>query len=148
MACKYCGKDNMLIMDNILTGGVCSECRNKVREKLDKNKDKIQLFYDKIQGLGLMTYFVNYMNVLKTDCGILQLKDVKEDKRRKFPIVLVYTGVNNKSVQEIEISVLNENIKVIYICGNKMGGLTIDNTGKYTAIGVKERKISKGEFLK
>ena len=58
MACKYCGKDNMLIMDNILTGGVCTECRNKVREKLDENKDKIQLFYDKIQSLGLMTSFV------------------------------------------------------------------------------------------
>lgn len=148
MACKYCGKDNMLIMDNILTGGVCTECRNKVRAKLDENKDKIQLFYDKITELGLMKYFVNQMSILKADCGILQLKDVKEDNRRKFPIVLVYTGVNNKSVQEIEISVFNENIKVVYICGNKTGGVLIDNNGKYTPMGVKERKISKGEFLK
>lgn len=148
MACKYCGKDNMLIMDNILTGGVCTECRNKVREKLDENKDKIQLFYDKIQSLGLMTSFVNYMNVLKKDCGILQLKDVKEDNRRKFPIVLIYTGVNNKSVQEIEISVFDDSIKVVYICGNKIGGMFIDKEGKYTVIGVKERKIPKGEFLK
>ena len=148
MACKYCGKDNMLIMDNILTGGVCTECRNKVREKLDENKDKIQLFYDKIQSLGLMTSFVNYMNVLKKDCGILQLKDVKEDNRRKFPIVLIYTGVNNKSVQEIEISVFEDSIKVVYICGNKIGGMFIDKEGKYTVIGVKERKIPKGGFLK
>lgn len=148
MACKYCGKDNMLIMDNILTGGVCTECRNKVREKLDENKDKIQLFYDKIQSLGLMTSFVNYMNVLKKDCGILQLKDVKEDNRRKFPIVLIYTGVNNKSVQEIEISVFDDSIKVVYICGNKIGSMFIDKEGKYTVIGVKERKIPKGEFLK
>lgn len=148
MACKYCGKDNMLIMDNILTGGVCTECRNKVREKLDENKDKIQLFYDKIQSLGLMTSFVNYMNVLKKDCGILQLKDVKEDNRRKFPIVLIYTGVNNKSVQEIEISVFDDSIKVVYICGNKIGGMFIDKEGKYTVIGVKERKIPKGGFLK
>ena len=148
MACKYCGKDNMLIMDNILTGGVCTECRNKVREKLDENKDKIQLFYDKIQSLGLMTSFVNYMNVLKKDCGILQLKDVKEDNRRKFPVVLIYTGVNNKSVQEIEISVFEDSIKVVYICGNKIGGMLIDKEGKYTVIAVKERKIPKGEFLK
>lgn len=148
MACKYCGKDNMLIMDNILTGGVCTECRNKVREKLDEKKDKIQLFYDKIQSLGLMTSFVNYMNVLKKDCGILQLKDVKEDNRRKFPIVLIYTGVNNKSVQEIEISVFDDSIKVVYICGNKIGGMFIDKEGKYTVIGVKERKIPKGGFLK
>ena len=148
MACKYCGKDNMLIMDNILTGGVCTECRNKVREKLDENKDKIQLFYDKIQSLGLMTSFVNYMNVLKKDCGILQLKDVKEDNRRKFPIVLIYTGVNNKSVQEIEISVFDVSIIVVYICGINLVGMFLDKEGKYTVIGVKERKIPKGGFLK
>ena len=141
MACKYCGKDNMLIMDNILTGGVCTECRNNVREKFVEKKDKIQ-------SLGLMTSFVNYMNVLKKDCGILQLKDVKEDNRRKFPIVLIYTGVNNKSVQEIEISVFDDSIKVVYICGNKIGGMFIDKEGKYTVIGVKERKIPKGGFLK
>ena len=148
MACKYCGKDNMLIMDNILTGGVCTEWRNKVREKLDENKDKIQLFYNKLQELGLMNIFVHNINILKTDCGILQLKDLKEDKRRKFPIVLVYTGVTNDSVMEIEISIAGQDLKIAYTSGKNVAGLIIKNTGKCTAFGVKERKISKGEYLK
>ena len=148
MACKYCGKDNMLIMDNILTGGVCTECRNKVREKLDENKDKIQLFYNKIQELGLMNVFVHNMNILKTDCGILQLKSVKEDKRRTFPIVLVFTGVTNKAVQEIEISIIDKNMKITYTCGAKVSGIIIENTGKCKVLDVKERKMSKGEYLR
>lgn len=148
MACKYCGKDNMLIMDNILTGGVCTECRNKVREKLDENKDKIQLFYDKVQELGLMNVFVHNMNILKTDCGILQLKSVKEDKRRTFPIVLVFTGVTNKAVQEIEISIIDKNMKITYTCGAKVSGIIIENTGKCKVLDVKERKMPKGEYLR
>ncbi len=148
MSCKYCGKDNILIMDNILTGGVCTECRSKVREKLDENKDKIQLFYNKLQELGLMNIFVHNLNILKTDCGILQLKDVKEDKRHKFPIVLVYTGVAKDSVMEIEISIVGKDLKIAYTCGKNVAGLIIKNTGKCTAFGVKERKISNGEFLK
>ena len=45
MACKYCGKESMLIYDNLFTGATCYECGIMLHSLMDIYDGSIKKFY-------------------------------------------------------------------------------------------------------
>ena len=109
MACKYCGKDNPLVFEDSLTGGVCEACVSKVKSKLDSTKADVSVFYKKLDSLGLLRAFMTYLDMVKRDTKLFHFDGVKMDKRSKFPYVLVFKALSPfdaPQIIEIGISVI------------------------------------------
>lgn len=106
MACRYCGKDKMLMYDSILTGATCYECATILRD---------------------------LMNIY--DGSIKNFLGVKKDKRLKCIYILQYRALTSKKIaQEIEIRISEypdkAMIKVVYKFEKKYMELFIDKDGK------------------
>lgn len=138
MACRYCGKDKMLMYDSILTGATCYECATILRDLMNIYDRSIKNFYGKLNDLGLMNSFITVMNTIKSDCPILRFIGVKKDKRLKCIYILQYRALTSKKIaQEIEIRISEypdkAMIKVVYKFEKKYMELFIDKDGKIFA---------------
>jgi hypothetical protein len=138
MACKYCGKDGMLIYDNLLTGATCYECGSMLHSLMDIYDGSIKKFYGKLNELGLMISFVNFISTFKSDCKLLHFMDVKKDKRLKFIYILHFRALTVKDVPgEVEIKIVEypdkAMLKIVYKFEKKTTELFIDKDGKFFA---------------
>ena len=146
MACMYCGKENQLIMDNILSGAICRNCYLYVRGMLDSTKNEVGIFYKRLQDLGLWNAFVEFLDMFKRDNKQIHCIGIKEDKRRKCPYVIAYRVLSGKQVPMlVEISIVEYRnksmIKIKYNNVTTYTELFIDKDGKYFAGETKDSSV-------
>lgn len=146
MSCIYCGKENQLVMDNILSGAVCNNCYSYVRGILDSTKNEVSIFYKRLQDLGLWNSFVGFLDMFKRDNIQVHFIGLKEDKRRKCPYVLAYRVLSGKKVPMlVEISIAEYRnksmIKIKYNNVSTSTELYVDTEGKYFAGETKDSSV-------
>jgi len=146
MSCIYCGKENQLVMDNILSGAVCNHCYTYVRGILDSTKNEVSIFYKRLQDLGLWNAFVEFLDMFKRDNKQIHFIGLKEDKRRKCPYVLAYRVLSGKKVPMlVEISIAEYRnksmIKIKYNNVSTSTELYVDKDCKYFAGETKDSSV-------